>query len=690
MLKLKKLRFGNVGRFVTPQEIDFSEKKQLIQVNGLFVDTGGSSGAGKSTLIEMMDYVLGINKSSATVLQSRYTKDLMWAEGEYENGDSTFKIARIKDKGVTVSWSGAEGEGEISGNVALAEEKIIQMLGIEPELFRRMTHKAQKEDGFFLSLTPKESFNFLIKVIGMEEMLKKIEKVEALASEKEKLVNQFQTELASLGVQVQNQSEIVKQSELVIIPQKPNPETILIGKNELALYEEKLDNITKEFDSKIAELRLKEPSMSGTRPVSPRLAEIDYEITKLNLEIKNLEAEKNDKIFKIQKALEGLKTKKSSAEYAGRKIKEISTFISSNNVQLEHLMENNCPTCLQKWLGLALKEKIDSIRNEIENAKAQQDSLITEYSGLSSIIEQVDRAQTILTVTINTNPGLDINTKVSLLQIEKQNINTASRAADSETLKEYSLANKVHLDYLNSLKVDYDKERANITSNINAVKNTVQSLELAEANYNTSLKSKEKNILLNQEYLDKYTKQLEEKNIEYQKAQSEFLLNQEAKRLLKSYTNKTFEEALETIGRNATDRLNKIPNMSTASIYFEPFKEVKGKIKEEISVVVSMDGDIGIPIKSLSGGERSAADLAVDLAVADFIEEHSGIGANYLTLDEPLGGMDALGKASYIEMLQTMTTNKQILIVDHSTEIKEMVNDVIMVRREGLYSNVIN
>jgi DNA repair exonuclease SbcCD ATPase subunit len=690
MLKLNKLRFGNVGRFVSPQEVDFSTKKQLVQINGVFVDTGGSSGAGKSTLIEMIDYVFGINKSSATTLQSRYTKEPMWAEAEFDSGAYAYTISRIKDKGLKVSWVGPEGEGEISGNVALAEEKIKQVLGLDPDLFRRMTHKAQKEDGFFLSLTPKESFGFLIKVMGMEGMLNKIEKSEQLVSEKEKLVNSIQLELASLGSKVQDQTEIVRKSEAEKLPTQPNLDTLELAKAELAKYLAKAASLDQELENQLSLLKQNEPVRPSAAPISPRLAEIDFEISKLNIEAKALELEKNDKIFKIQKALEGLKAKKNSAEYAGRKAKEIANFISNHNAQLEHLMENNCPTCLQKWLGTALKEKIDTIKGEIESAKAQHDTLTTEHSGIGSIVEQIDRAQAILTTTVNTNPAADVNSKISVLQVEKQNINQASRNADAEILRVYSVANTVHLDRLNSIRSEFDKEKKDTASNIDAVKNVIKTLELEQANYDSSLKSKEKNIAINKEYLNKYVAQLEDKNKEYQKAQSEFLLYQEAKRLFKSYTNKMFEEALETIGRNATERLNKIPNMSTASVYFEPFKEVKGKIKEEVSVVVSMDGDIGIPIKSLSGGERSAADLAVDLAVADFIEEHSGMGANYLILDEPCSGMDTVCKQEYIEMLKTVSTNKQILIVEHSTEVKEMVDDVITVRREGLYSNVVN
>ena len=96
---------------------------------------------------------------------------------------------------------------------------------------------------------------------------------------------------------------------------------------------------------------------------------------------------------------------------------------------------------------------------------------------------------------------------------------------------------------------------------------------------------------------------------------------EEGKKVIKSYLSCAFEDALDGLGNVATQLIRGIPNMSTATIQFDGIKENKdGKIKEEVNPVISMDGEVGIPIRSLSGGERSSADMAVDLAVIQFIE----------------------------------------------------------------------
>jgi DNA repair exonuclease SbcCD ATPase subunit len=124
--------------------------------------------------------------------------------------------------------------------------------------------------------------------------------------------------------------------------------------------------------------------------------------------------------------------------------------------------------------------------------------------------------------------------------------------------------------------------------------------------------------------------------------------------------------------------------MSTASIQFEAFKETKsGNIKQQVNAVLSMDGEIGIPIKSLSGGERSSVDLAVDFAVIDMIENISGKGIDLFILDEPFTGLDAQNREECLEIIKQNLGKKRVVIVDHSAETKAMVPDKVVVIREG-------
>ena len=74
MIKLLSLTFNNIRCFTTEQTVVFEGRDKLIQVDGKNNNTGGSSAAGKSTVFMALDYLLGINDISVTILQSRLTK----------------------------------------------------------------------------------------------------------------------------------------------------------------------------------------------------------------------------------------------------------------------------------------------------------------------------------------------------------------------------------------------------------------------------------------------------------------------------------------------------------------------------------------------------------------------------------------------------------------------------------------
>ena len=166
---------------------------------------------------------------------------------------------------------------------------------------------------------------------------------------------------------------------------------------------------------------------------------------------------------------------------------------------------------------------------------------------------------------------------------------------------------------------------------------------------------------------------------------------EESRRLIKTYVIQTFQETLDLIGNMATDILSGIPNMSSSAIYFEGCKETQsGSIKDEVTAIVNLEGINDIPIKSLSGGERTAIDLAVDLAVIDVIEAKAGKGADFFVIDEPFDGLDSVCKENCLEILKQIDTNKKIIIVDHSSELKEMVSDIITVVKSGETSRLMS
>ena len=164
---------------------------------------------------------------------------------------------------------------------------------------------------------------------------------------------------------------------------------------------------------------------------------------------------------------------------------------------------------------------------------------------------------------------------------------------------------------------------------------------------------------------------------------------EEAKRCLKSYLSCSFDDALDGISESSTRILRSIPTMANSTIRLVGQKEMNsGTIKDQVNVLLDNDGEIDINIKSLSGGERSALDLCIDLAVTEFIEERTNKGCEILFLDEIFNGFDSIGIENALEMLKTFGVNKKMLLIEHDGVAKEYVQNKITVVRDGETSRI--
>jgi DNA repair exonuclease SbcCD ATPase subunit len=159
---------------------------------------------------------------------------------------------------------------------------------------------------------------------------------------------------------------------------------------------------------------------------------------------------------------------------------------------------------------------------------------------------------------------------------------------------------------------------------------------------------------------------------------------EEAKRCLKSYLSCSFDDALESVAETATLLVRSAPTMANATIRLEGTKETNsGAIKEQVTATIDNDGFLDVPIKSLSGCERSVTDWAIDMSVLKLIEERTCKGINLYIMDEPFQFMDTANIEQVVEMIKQLDTSKTVLIVDHNPIVKELIGERITVLRDG-------
>jgi DNA repair exonuclease SbcCD ATPase subunit len=690
MIKLLKLKFQNVGRFVEMQSIDFTNKSKLLQFDAKNENTGGSSGSGKSTVFQCIDLLLGINGASAATLQSRLTKSGFFIEGEFLINDIPVTISRSKKDGLIVRTP----TETVEGNAKIAEEKIDSLLGIPRKLFGKMVHKKQKEGGFFLELTAKESYDFMVDCLGLQEWESKLDKINAFSKEKELTLIQLQNQIKNneelLGKYESDLSSITKPAEI-----DQNDLDAKLDINLKALDQAKSNINT--FKAQLAqELQNIELEKNSKIPPKPEIA-VDKELDVLKQELNSIASKEleersalnsaliEEKIKNAQIALTNISKKEVELENKVNKVKELKK-------QKEHIVAATCPTCSQKWVGESAIKKVEQLSAEIVNLTAEivqfkdmigkKDIITKALDGLRLEKENNDKMLSEIAVKYAEMKAA-INNKISNLKNLESQALIEWNSKRLEVINKYdNLAREKERHFQNLIGVNQETQRMceNDINNIRSLKDNYQK-QLSAYNQMTSAIGVRISELKEKIAQDRASEAIIQKNL---------LVAAESHRAVKNYTLQIFQDTLNFIGEYATQILNAVPAMSNATLYFENCKETKtGKIKDEINCIINLDGENNINIKTLSGGERTAVDLAVDLAVIEVLESQAGKGADWIVLDEPFTGLDSVGCEAAIDIIKQIGLKKRIIIVDHNPEVKEVIEESIMVHRRGSESNIV-
>ena len=110
----------------------------------------------------------------------------------------------------------------------------------------------------------------------------------------------------------------------------------------------------------------------------------------------------------------------------------------------------------------------------------------------------------------------------------------------------------------------------------------------------------------------------------------------------------------------------------------------KGEIVAKYNDLLMVDGQ-EVPLGTFSGGEFRILSLAVDMAVVDLLETSLGFSISPIFLDEAFDGLDNNYKEKVVEMLQgvAIEKDKEIVVIDHSSEFKSLFNRVIFCKKNN-------
>ncbi|QLH74423.1 MAG: SMC family ATPase [Methanomassiliicoccales archaeon] len=143
--------------------------------------------------------------------------------------------------------------------------------------------------------------------------------------------------------------------------------------------------------------------------------------------------------------------------------------------------------------------------------------------------------------------------------------------------------------------------------------------------------------------------------------------------VMKDFRTNVMARVVPTLSRNASELFNDLTDGRFGGI----------ELDEDYEVFI-YDGGEKYPLSRFSGGESDLANLSLRLAISRMIAERSGRHVDLLVLDEIFGSQDNIRKRNILDMLNKLQRQfAQIFVITHIEDVKDAVDDLIVVREAG-------
>ncbi len=699
MFCLDNLYIKNFLSFSGEHLITFPEKG-LVSLKGICNnDNALSNGAGKTSLLEAIAYAFDYCLSPATELQNWNEEEPFKIVLQFKDENSVFKIIR------------GPGKYELCVNeevykASMAKDFLRKTLNI-PEIISFITYKPQGVYGNFLSLNNVDKFDFLTKLLNLQviesiiefsrDSIKNIENSIIDLTNKTKLLekeNEMLTDQKShMVLQLKNYLQKIQELEQKLITSTNELSRFLSNKYcGLDEFKQKF-LLEKEKAIKLYDFQKKELENKFNESIKINEEKLVFLETEINLLLKDepLETQeiqkRSNEIIEEKKtifvSINELKTKKELLEKTFSEL----PFLQQ---QFKSLIDKKCITCNQDFVeDITLMEKV---KNKIKKIQIEKNTTYVKINDQILQLEKIleEKEQQLHLFNIAFSKSAELYKKQSQYKLCKQSLSELRNNYDynlklieANFLKvkreiEIKIAN-CEQEYNYSQKIQEEKLQNNINTiklQLNENKKSVNDLTLQIKNIED--KSKNKEIYCNQTELIK---------LDSDKKKEQEICNCLGK---ENFLTLVFEEFLFALGNEANSFLKNIPNASDFFLAFETEKLTqKGVLKRGIVLKVFQKGNERL-FKMLSGGEKCAINLAIDVAIGNILSKRSGKSYGWLIYDEPFDSMDLFSKMESLEILKSIAKEKLVVVVEHTNDLNELFDKNITVGKNNGCSFVLN
>lgn len=638
-VRLKWLKMTAFKAFVKENTVVFPESG-LVLIQGENTATNDPSGTGKSTILDAVAYALDICPYPATELQSWMTNTPMQVQLCLDSPAGEVVITRGKKSSIKI------GDEEVTGAKAVTA-KLRELFGVGSDILGPLTYRPQDQPGLFLSLDDSKKKEFLTQILGLTSFEDAIE----VSEKAEKTLAMM---LATLENKLNNSKQELEGVLSTAVPTMNNTESMYLERDRLEVE-------ISDADAKLANL------LQSTTEQKMAAGE-DEQVTKLRQlqEVVGIQKQKalddNRVRFQQHQAVqEVLRRKLQDITRQEQNVLTMRAELVKLRSQLVSMESGKCPTCSQSWVAAPT----DTIRATIANYEAQLKAVV-DFAGERQKTEMALRepfSQDPAIEELRTLQGqLDQQLENRLLELTREPM-AVLREATNRINAEKATAQK---QLSNLLELIRTAEESNRT-----MKAFVKSLEDRKARLQATVDSLQKEV-------DVTTAELNaERDFQH-------LLGREG------FLGVIFDEVLAEIEAEANLRLAKLANVSHVTIQFKSETETsKGTTKRTITPIFNVGGHEAKLRSGLSGGMRTSVYGAVDLAVVSVVQRRTGSMPGFLFMDEAFNGQGNVTKEAAMEVLQEYGREKLVVVIDHSSELKEYFSQQIRVVQQDGESSIV-
>ena len=687
---LKSIKMQNFRKFKNV-EIKFPEG-----VVGIF----GLNGVGKSTIFEAFAWAL-YGHVAARTSSDRIKRDKALptercrVEVDFVFNKNDIKIIReMVGKNLSPSASAFINNRPVASGAEATTRFVQNLFGMDAKTFFTSVFAKQKELNALSTMSASERKQLIMRMLGIDAIDKAIKNIRTDIRRTQDILQHMRISIRDERTgedkeevflrEIEKNTEEMERVERRISEKK---EQLDVLSKELEMLEKEKDGVEKEYETlqrrldeerkrkelfdrrmnlerEIAKLRasLKErrENLFEREMEKKKMGEVEKEFGEVEKKLEKLRMEISGVLARIEKE----RTNMNTIETEKRKIEDRKKKIESLGPSA------TCPTC-ERVLGEHYSRLIEKFDREI---KEKMDLLSEIEARLKRLEEDLSRGRK-LEEALSRRREYILKRRMTLRRIEGI-IHSMIREIEKEE-KEIEIKEK-EIALLGEIRFDENTYR-NLERE---VKECYEKYKLAVERVRKKqievdgIKGEIKEIFGELNLLKQKIKELKSRVEEVREIKRRISEEEDRLSMLNSLEKLMGEFRIDLISR-IRPTLSAYASSLLESLTDGKYSELE--LNENYDIMI-YDGGIPYEINRFSGGEEDLANLCIRLAISQMLADRAGGEFNFIILDEIFGSQDMNRRRNILNALNALSNRfKQIFIITHIDEVKQMVTNAITV-----------